>query len=251
MRHIKQPIKILQIVLVLLCSAILLIGCSQAPTKPDFKAIQNVQDRKEAFINYMLPLIHKVQSEILNQRKQLMEIKTTLDQKKLLPPHLESFIRILAKQYKVDFTQENLEGVVDKLLVNVNIIPVSMVLAQAALESGWGTSRFAIEGNNYFGEHCFTEDCGIAPKDPIPGRIDEVAVYKSPLSSVRAYYYLLNSGSNFETFRQKRASLVQNGQDLTGKKLVQALVGYSELKNTQYQRRLLMTMDYNNLYQYN
>ncbi len=219
--------------------------------KPNFQHITDIKVRKQSFIDYMLPFIYQVQKTVLNQRKSLEKIQIKLNQNQSLSKPETKFITDLCQQYKVDFNQSNLLQVVNDLLTKVNTIPISMVLAQSALETGWGTSRFSVEGNNYFGQHCFTRGCGIVPKQRATGAINEVQTFDSPLGSVQSYFNLLNTGSKFEEFRKLRAQLTAQGKDLTGKYLVKTLVHYSELKNNEYENRLLATMDCNNLYQYN
>ena len=136
-------------------------------------------------------------------------------------------------------------------MIKVNIVPISMVLAQSALETGWGTSRFAVDGNNYFGEHCFKIGCGIIPKNRNPNTFNEVKKFSAPIASVKSYLLLLNTGSKFYSFRQLRKKLIDQGQNLNGKTLIRELIHYSELKNREYEKRLLNMMDTNNLYQYN
>ncbi|WP_440683604.1 glucosaminidase domain-containing protein [Cysteiniphilum halobium] len=232
-----------------------IISCSKntkpVTSKPDFQAISNVNDRKQAFIDYMLPFIHQVQKDVLTHRQSLESILAVLKQNRRISKSQQRQLSILCQQYKVNFEQNALIQVVKELLVKVNTIPTSMVLAQAAIETGWGTSRFAVDGNNYFGQHCFTKGCGIVPKQRTPGAINEVQVFLSPKDSVQSYFNLLNTGTNFQEFRELRAKLTREDKPITGKDLIKTLVHYSELKDGEYEKRIISTMDYNNLYQYN
>ncbi|WP_440617537.1 glucosaminidase domain-containing protein [Cysteiniphilum sp. 6C5] len=219
--------------------------------KPDFQAITNVNDRKQAFIDYMLPFIHQVQKDILNQRQSLESMVAILSQNKKLSKRQQNHLSKLCEQYKVNFDENSLNQTLKDLLIKVNTIPTSMVLAQAALETGWGTSRFAVDGNNYFGQHCFTKGCGIVPKQRRTGAINEVQVFPSPKDSVQSYFNLLNTGTNFQAFRVLRSQLTKEDKPITGKDLIKTLVHYSELEDGEYEKRIISTMDYNNLYQYN
>ncbi|WP_191092791.1 glucosaminidase domain-containing protein [Cysteiniphilum sp. JM-1] len=219
--------------------------------KPDFQAISSVSDRKQAFIDYMLPFIHQVQQDVLNQRQALESMLAMLNKNKKLSKTQQDQLSRFCEQYKVNFDENALTQMLKDLLIKVNTIPTSMVLAQAALETGWGTSRFAVDGNNYFGQHCFTKGCGIVPKQRTAGAINEVQVFPSPKDSVQSYFNLLNTGTNFQEFRTLRSQLTKEDKPITGKDLIKTLVHYSELEDGEYEKRIISTMDYNNLYQYN
>ncbi|MCF6766394.1 glucosaminidase domain-containing protein [Thiotrichales bacterium 19S3-7] len=247
---IQKYLKFIFIINILLFSSLFLSSCSKEESKPDFKSIDSISERKSTFIDFMLPLIHSVQQDVLSDRKTLHNIQTQYNQRHTLSNHNIKTLKKLSKQYRVTFDTKTLKSTINQLLVKVNTIPTSMVLAQAALESGWGTSRFAIYGNNYFGQHCFVSGCGMVPKKRAEGKINEVEVFDSPEDSVKAYFRLLNTGSKFGQFRQLRANLVKDNQPLTGKELIKTLVHYSELDNGEYEKRLLLTIDYNNLYEF-
>lgn len=240
-------------------TSILLSNCSietpqsrsnQAP-KPDFKSIQNMTERKQAFINYLVPCIHQVQADILKQRHILQNINNRFIQSNSLPEQAIKILVAWTKEYKVTLPNtQNLKSTIDQLLFRINTIPTSMVLAQSALESAWGTSRFAINGNSYFGQHCFTTGCGIVPLQRPPDALHEVQVFESPKQSVAAYFYLLNTGSKFEVFRKLRAKLVEQSKALKSKDLIKTLIHYSTLEEGEYEQRLLLTITRNNLDQY-
>ncbi|WP_395947293.1 glucosaminidase domain-containing protein [Caedibacter taeniospiralis] len=219
-------------------------------SKPDFQSITDIKERKQAFIDYMLPLIHEVQTETLKQRKILENIITQLQQGKTLSKCQTDQLSEFSIQYKVAFNPDNLLQVSSELITKINTIPTSMVLAQSALETGWGTSRFAVDGNNYFGQNCFTKGCGIVPKQRLDGAINEVQIFSTPKDSIQSYFNLLNTGAKFNNFRELRAKLTQQDEIVTGQNLIKTLVHYSELEDGEYENRILSTMDYNNLYQY-
>ena len=242
-----------------LCSSVLLSSCSvETPRscakqirKPDFRSIKNTAERKQAFIDYLLPCIHQVQSDILKQRHILENINNRFIKNNGLSAQDIKILAAWSKEYKVALpTTENLQSTIDQLLLRINTIPTSMVLAQAALESGWGSSRFAINGNNYFGQHCFTKGCGIVPLQRSPESIHEVQVFESPKQSVAAYFYLLNTGGKFKMFRKLRAELIRKEQALTSQELIKTLMHYSTLEEGEYEQRLLLTITRNNLDQY-
>lgn len=218
--------------------------------KPNFKQMDNISQRKAAFINYLLPLVNQVQNNILSERNTIKKIQRKLNKQKTLSSSDHRTLKNLSKQYHINDNNLTINEVINELLVRVNTIPTSMVLAQAALETGWGTSRFATVGNNYFGQHCFSKNCGIAPKFKPNNRIDEVKVFSNPLDSVHAYFKLLNTGSKFSQFREVRDRLSSNvNTKMDAQKLIQTLVHYSELEQGEYETRLLNTINYNRLYE--
>jgi len=208
-------------------------------------------ERKQAFIHYLLPYIHQAQADILKQRRILKNINDRFIQNNALSERDIKILAAWAKEYKVALPNtQDLKLTIDQLLFRINTIPTSMVLAQSALESAWGASRFAINGNSYFGQHCFTKGCGIVPLQRSPEAIHEVQVFDSPQQSVAAYFYLLNTGGKFERFRKLRAETIKQNQALTSKDLIKTLIHYSTLEEGEYEQRLLLTITRNSLDQY-
>jgi uncharacterized FlgJ-related protein len=114
------------------------------------------------------------------------------------------------------------------LLQRVDTLPVSLVLAQAAIESGWGTSRFAREGNNLFGQWCFDPGCGLVPAARRTGARHEVAAYASVNDSIDAYLLNINTHSAYRDLRELRARARAEGREPTGLELATGLRSYSE-----------------------
>jgi Bax protein len=114
------------------------------------------------------------------------------------------------------------------LLRRINIIPSSLVLAQAANESAWGTSRFAIEANNYFGQWCYREGCGLVPTERDEGLSHEVKNFNSVVDSVKSYLHMLNSGKAYALLRNLRQQRLEEEKPLTGYELAAGLAKYSE-----------------------
>ncbi|MFZ9035221.1 MAG: glucosaminidase domain-containing protein [Francisellaceae bacterium] len=242
--------------LFLACLSLLVSACTPQQKKaPDFSAISSISERKQTFVDYMLPFITEAQKAVLSQRHELLVMQSRLNGGAQLTEFQKRTLRTLASEYQTNQEKKTLNQtseieLIDQLLVKVNTIPTSLVLAQAALESGWGTSRFAREGNNYFGQHCFVQGCGMVARERAPGTIDEVQVFKSPKDSVMAYFDMLNGAPAFEGFRQTRAEMVKNGQPFDANTLVMHLGDYSQLEGNQYANRIISTMKYNDFYQY-
>ena len=154
---------------------------------------------------------------------------------------------LLYTNYKViekgeDLSQEKLE----ELWRRVDIIPLSLVLAQSAEESGWGTSRFAAEGNALFGQWAWGKNA-IKPKEQRSGKGDYgIARFDSPLESMRAYMLNLNTHRAYTDLRKARAALRNQGQKPDGETLARTLTRYSE-RGEEYVGTLLSIMKVNNL----
>ncbi len=134
----------------------------------------------------------------------------------------------LAERYDVDAAGEcPLETVLSQLAARVDTIPTALVLAQAATESGWGTSRFAVEGNSLFGQRCYDTGCGLVPA----GRTNptfSVKAFPSVEDSVRSYVHNINTHSQYSEFRRVRSAQRERGEPLGSIALAATLVHYSE-----------------------
>jgi Bax protein len=106
------------------------------------------------------------------------------------------------------------------------MIPAAMVIAQAAIESGWGTSNFAQEGNNLFGEWCYTKGCGIVPRRRAASASHEVRKFDSIEDSINSYYRNINTNNAYRSLRDLRAKIRHNEAHFTGSALVAGLGKY-------------------------
>ncbi len=218
-------------------------------TKPDFSKLHS-PERQKQFIDYMLPFVQAAQADILKKRQTLLTIQSTLVSNNALSKSQKEQLEKLSHLYKVTYNPHDPEASVQKLLSRINILPISMILAQAALESGWGTSRFAQKGNNYFGQHCYTRDCGIVPAQRAPGSSMEVAKFASTLDGVKSYLHMLNTGNAYRQLRQARSAMLHDGKSFDGLEMIQYLDRYSALPSGEYEKRLAATIKSNNLTQY-
>jgi Bax protein len=114
------------------------------------------------------------------------------------------------------------------LLKRVDTIPVSLALAQAANESAWGTSRFALEGNNLFGQWCYDEGCGLVPNRRRANASHEVQSFESIEAAVRAYFMNINTHDRYQGFRDLRFQMRSKEGELDPFALAWGLDGYSE-----------------------
>ena len=183
----------------------------------EIKKIENSKKRKDFFIQIILPLVIKENNNIKLDRKKLFSIlnksKNTKAEKKWLNSKF--------KQY----------GEVNKdlstLKIRMDEVPVSMAIAQAAKETGWGTSRFAQEGNALFGQWTWSGE-GIKPSEADNDTSHKVMKFKVLQASVRAYQRNLNTHSSYKNFRSARAELREEGKKLDSKILSAHLDKYAE-----------------------
>ncbi|MCT6700673.1 glucosaminidase domain-containing protein [Rheinheimera sp. 4Y26] len=194
---------------------------------PDFAAIKDTAKRKKAFFEYLEPFIERENSRLLKLRAQIVELQQKRSKKQELTLEEYAFIYSLFDEFKVDYPEADDAGIND-LLSRVDVIPSSLVLTQAAKESGWGSSRFATDGFNFFGQWCFKAGCGFVPAKRPAGKYHEVAMFKDIAASVNAYFYNLNTFYVYDDLRAIRAEIRKQEGKVTGQKLAQGLIRYSE-----------------------
>lgn len=195
---------------------------------PDFASMTVVAERKLAFFGFLAPMAEWENQKILRDREQLLAIQAELTNEQKLSANASKKLAALVEDYRLGDADLTVEEQIDTLLHRVDIIPLSMVLAQAATESAWGTSRFAVEGNNYFGQWCFRAGCGLVPLQRSAGQNHEVAYFPNALESVRSYIRNINTHAAYRELRRIRAGLRAAGEHIEGLKLIQGLQSYSE-----------------------
>lgn len=196
--------------------------------------------KKKIFFRLIAPLALASNEAILVDRKRLLHSAINKDQDWLLS---------LADKYKLNVSSGAVtEDQYEELIQRVDIIPVSLVLAQSAEESGWGTSRFAVQGNALFGQWDFTGK-GIKPKQQRKELGDYgIAQFDSPMESVEAYMLNLNTHAAYARLREKRAAMRVEQQPISGYQLSYTLDKYSE-RGMAYVNSLHTMMRVNNLAQ--
>ncbi len=202
----------------------------------------SVSEKKAKFFAYLQPMIIQANGEVTQQRQQLLTLAANSDS--LSSSELET-LSALTKTYRVDKKLTPSEQI-ELLKTKVNTIPAALILAQAANESAWGTSRFAREGNNFFGQWCFSKGCGIVPNSRNSGANHEVASFDSPLGSVKSYIRNLNSHPTYALLRTLRQQSLNDGQPVSGEILAQGLIGYSE-RGEEYVKEIQSMIRYNKL----
>lgn len=195
---------------------------------PDFVSIEQTPERKKAFVDLLLPMIEQKNSYIESNRRLLYDMRNNLNDGLVLTETQMEKLEQLRERYKVSHeTYPENQRAIEILLLRSDIIPTSMVLAQAAIESGWGTSRFAIEAHNLFGQWCYSAGCGLVPERRPANATHEVQKFDSVEASVDAYYRNINTHNAYREFRQLRAALRADDGMLTGMELVEGLGRYS------------------------
>lgn len=179
-------------------------------------------EKKKVFFEYLKPIVVDENRRVAGQRDQILALKNTswTDEQRV-------WLEAIFTAYKVPVRLFD-HRVWNQLLRRVDVVPVELVLAQAANESAWGSSRFAREGNNLFGQWCFAKGCGLVPKHRIPGATHEVALFESHAASVRAYILNLNSSSAYEKLRRIRVGLKRMNKPQSAIVLAAGLEKYSE-----------------------
>ncbi len=195
---------------------------------PDFASIEDVNVMKEAFFDYLLPVIEAQNEWLEDNRAYLQDLRARLEAGTALRSRDLRRLETLAERYRVTLSEPVSLVDMDELLLRVDIVPPSLALAQAAAESGWGRSRFAREGNNLFGEWCFTEGCGMVPQRRRPGASHEVTLFDSVGHAVDSYFRNLNSHPAYEDMRELRAASREENGVILGTELVDGLEMYSE-----------------------
>ena len=201
----------------------------------EIKQIENSKKRKNLFIQIILPLVLEENNLILLDRKRLFSIlnKNNNSKKEI------NWLNIKFKQYGV------LNKDIPTLKVRMDIIPVSLAIAQAAKETGWGTSRFALEGNALFGQWTWSGD-GIKPAGAESDTKHKVMKFKVLKASVRAYQRNLNTHSSYKNFRQLRAQLRDDSEKLDSLLLADQLDSYAETGD-EYTKILKQIINQNSL----
>jgi Bax protein len=206
----------------------------------------SVKEKKANFFNFLHPMIKKANANVLQQREKLLDIQANIA---ALSSQQAEDLAALAKTYKVS-KKLSPEKQAQALDIKINTIPASLILAQAANESAWGTSRFAQEGNNYFGQWCFSKGCGIVPSSRNGGASHEVADFDSPYDSVKSYIKNLNRHATYAPLRDLRQQAIDNDQAVTGIALAPGLIGYSE-RREEYVKEIQQMIRYNKLSRFN
>jgi Bax protein len=213
---------------------------------PDFDSVTEIREKKRLFYLSLLPMVLMVNEEISRQRQEVIDALQRYDEGFPLTPAQHQNLLDRAKEYRV-LGNPLLDTLARRtLLRRLDILPPSLVLAQAANESAYGTSRFALEGNNLFGEWTFAPGTGMVPRKRAKGETHEVRRFATLYDSVKAYMKNLNSHRAYGSLRELRAMLREKGMDLRGVDLAAGLRLYSARRDV-YVREIRSMIRNNNL----
>ena len=184
----------------------------------DLKTLGDTKIKRELFIKIVLPLILDENQKIMDDRKKLFKILA----KNFNTVGEKVWLKRRFREYKIE------DQDLSKLKIRMDIIPVSIALAQAANESGWGTSRFALEGNALFGQWTWSKK-GISPANKDPNKTHKILQFQILKASVRAYKNNINTHSAYKEFREVRAQLRQDDKQIVGLDLTKYLKNYAAI----------------------
>ena len=188
----------------------------------DLSNMPSARAKKRFFFQAVLPIVLQVNEEIATARWRVERLGHRLARGDALAPADRAWLVAMADGYGADPLN------VRELLTRMDVVPPSLALAQAAEETGWGTSRFAREGNALFGQYTYNGTPGMVPARRDSDRRHRVRSYDNLLAGVRAYVHNLNSHWAYEDFRRRRAELRRDGVQISGYALAGELQSYSE-----------------------
>jgi Bax protein len=191
---------------------------------PDFSAMKDVKQKKQTFFALIYPIVQQENAHILSLRESIEKLYEKGPTE--LSATETNWLLDVGALYQLPFKEVD-ANLFDYLLRRVDFIPPSLALSQAAIESGWGTSRFSTSANNLFGAWCFEPGCGLVPSSREEGKDHEVASFDTINDSVRSYLHSLNTRQPYAEFRQVREEKRQNGEPLKGIELAIGLAEYS------------------------
>lgn len=197
-----------------------LVNLNAGVFSEDFLSITDTDKRKAEFVKVVLPLINQANKKIIQERNQVIIYFKNIEKQNNSAEEIAA-IKKIAKKYNID----NIE---DEEIFKLRVAPVppSLALTQAAIESGWGTSRFVREANNIFGQWTWTQENGIVPKDREDGKTHKIRVFSSLQESTDSYILNLNRNKAYKEFRKAR----MKSDNFDGIAASDKMINYSELR---------------------
>ncbi len=211
----------------------------------DWRDLAQAAERKRAFTMVVLPLVLRTNEMLFAVRGRVQALSARLGAGGKLSEKDRDWILELATHHKVE-VPEVTEKVLAALERKIDIVPPSLAIAQAAIESGWGTSRYTTEGNALFGQWAEESEDSMVPSGRDAGRTYAIQSFSSLIDSVSAYMRNLNSHRAYRRFRAARAEMRSAGQAIAGPALAKHLGAYSQ-QGPKYIRALVSIIEKNNL----
>lgn len=258
MKHSLSELLLIPIAILLVGSGLLLVFLTAPdhspkpvePPVPDFAAMTDVKEKKQAFFDFMLPLVRSANDGIREEQRKLNAITTQVNDGQDLSEADATWLNSLALRYRVKGDPVTDPGILSQLKRRVGPIPASLVLAQAANESAWGTARFARNGKNFFGIWCWSRDCGLVPERRDEGAKHEVAAFSSVRAGAEYYLLTLNSHPAYQRLRDIRDRHRADDKPPSGNALAAGLINYSERREA-YVEEIRSMISFNKLETYN
>ena len=211
----------------------------------DFTGLEDVKKKKEIFFLIAYPMIYEANKNIKIERQRIKNIEKKFKNKTINSENIQE-LKNLGKKYKL--TTDPVDRILfKKLLQRINIIPVSLALGQAIIESGWGQSRFAIEGNALYGQWTYDQRQGLIPEKRDIDKTHAVKKFNKLEDSVRSYMFNINTHSAYRDFRVVRR--LTSALRLTSTSVnykIQYLAAYAEI-GQKYVDKLELILETNNL----
>ncbi len=186
-----------------------------------YYSIKNIKLQKEKFFELLTPLIEKENKKIEVERKFIKHFFKEYKHNPILPQNMLDKLLEIAQKYRIKHLYNE-----EEYLKKVDTIPTSLVLAQAAIESGWGKSRFAREANNFFGEWTYGKK-GLIPKRRSKGKKHKIKIFDSIQESIASYMLNLNRHRAYRKFRMARFLAKQRGKKFNGLQAAMTMGKYS------------------------
>lgn len=184
----------------------------------DIKNSKDANEKKKQFFDFMRPIVNDENNKVLLLRESLLAAKQN--------NHRKAFVAKTAEDYGLQW-QAGSENW-DKLLERVDAVALEVALAQSANESAWGQSRFAQQGNNFFGQWCYKKGCGMIPDKRDKGTKHEVAHFENVNHSVRSYIKNINTGAVYAPLREIRKQDRATGKEPDAYAQAGGLMKYSQ-----------------------
>ncbi len=206
----------------------------------DLPQMQQAQDRKAVFLRYMLPYVLEANHRVRQQRARILSLRPKIEKAQRLGEEESVWLAALYEEYRVE------PGDFAALSLRIDTVPVSLALAQAAVESGWGTSRFAQEGNAAFGQWTSQDYAGLVPRNRDENRTHKVRSFDSLKASAESYLRNLNTHRAYRAFRKMRKTYRNDGKPIDSVAIAGTLLSYSE-KGAGYVKLLRHIIEKNDL----
>ncbi len=203
------------------------------PFPGDLARVTSIPDRKRRFLDALRPVVEQENQRVAEQRRWLTSRREAMASGRLFARE-RRYLAFLVREYRLPaHLQPPATGpipaaTIAELLLRVDTLPASLVLAQAAMESGWGTSRFVQEGNNLFGQWVTGDTPGLRPREAAADAGYRLAAYHSAAHSVRSYLRNINTHRAYRSLRRLRARLRAEGRPVDGITLAAGLRLYSQ-----------------------